>query len=323
MTRFAFDGEEFDFEDLGAGVYAVPLDVIYRDSLQPRTEFDPEGELMLVASIRKHGVLQPITLAASGQGAFKIVAGERRFRAARACGLATIPARIMTERADSDEAALSVRRRALLENLQRRSLNSYVLTVDVMEHLVRVSGAASVDEVVRMLGRASRGKTLAAEAAATEAMQAELFHLGVNWLSFLKNNVRLLRLPRDLVKHLEAGRITSAVALELSLETDSRRRERLLSKALEEGLSSKQIRAIIRARTLPQPDGATEAEAPKPREAARPDAFERTLKALRRRVIASGAAGTEADEARAREFLARVEVLLGVGGQESVGDAAA
>ena len=94
----------------------VALDKIVRNPAQPRTQFDPKTIHDLATSIRERGVLQPVLLRPSG-GAFQIVAGERRFLAAREAGLETIPAII---RQFTDREALLI---ALIENVQRENLN--------------------------------------------------------------------------------------------------------------------------------------------------------------------------------------------------------
>lgn len=94
----------------------VALDKIVRNPAQPRTQFDPNTIRDLATSIRERGVLQPVLLRPSG-GAFQIVAGERRFLAAREAGLETIPAII---RQFTDREALLI---ALIENVQRENLN--------------------------------------------------------------------------------------------------------------------------------------------------------------------------------------------------------
>jgi ParB family chromosome partitioning protein len=94
----------------------VALDKIVRNPAQPRTQFDPTTIHELATSIRERGVLQPVLLRPSG-GAFQIVAGERRFLAAREAGLETIPAIV---RQFTDREALLI---ALIENVQRENLN--------------------------------------------------------------------------------------------------------------------------------------------------------------------------------------------------------
>jgi ParB family chromosome partitioning protein len=94
----------------------VALDKIVRNPAQPRTQFDPTTIHELATSIRERGVLQPVLLRPSG-GAFQIVAGERRFLAAREAELETIPAIV---RQFTDREALLI---ALIENVQRENLN--------------------------------------------------------------------------------------------------------------------------------------------------------------------------------------------------------
>jgi ParB family chromosome partitioning protein len=94
----------------------VLLDKIVRNAAQPRTQFDPATITELASSIRERGVLQPVLVRPSG-GFFQIVAGERRFLAAREAGLETIPAIV---RQFTDREALLI---ALIENVQRENLN--------------------------------------------------------------------------------------------------------------------------------------------------------------------------------------------------------
>ena len=84
---------------------------------QPRVEFEQEAISELAASISEHGVLQPLTVRSIGGGLYQIIAGERRWRAARLAGLCEVPARIIV--ADDKKAAML----AMVENLQREDLN--------------------------------------------------------------------------------------------------------------------------------------------------------------------------------------------------------
>lgn len=96
---------------------SIPLDQIVPGSEQPRTNFDPEKLNELAGSIRANGIIQPITLCHDGRGRYRIIAGERRWRAAQIAGLTTVPALIRT--ADQHERL----ELALIENLQREDLN--------------------------------------------------------------------------------------------------------------------------------------------------------------------------------------------------------
>lgn len=95
----------------------LKLSDITPDPDQPRTHFDERGLAELTASIKEHGVLQPIVVIPHGEGEFQIVAGERRYRASKAAGKSTIPALVRTLSAQH-KLELS-----LIENIQRRDLN--------------------------------------------------------------------------------------------------------------------------------------------------------------------------------------------------------
>jgi len=96
---------------------SIPLNQIVPGSEQPRSNFDPQKLNELAESIRNNGLIQPITVSQDGSGKYRIIAGERRWRAAQIAGLATIPALIRT--ADQHERL----ELALIENLQREDLN--------------------------------------------------------------------------------------------------------------------------------------------------------------------------------------------------------
>ncbi|MGI0130348.1 MAG: ParB/RepB/Spo0J family partition protein, partial [Thermoplasmata archaeon] len=95
----------------------LPLDAIEPDPDQPRREMSPEALAELAASIRQHGILQPIRVREVGPRLHRIIAGERRWRAAREAGLSEIPA--VVAEADDDQAFVE----ALIENVQREDLS--------------------------------------------------------------------------------------------------------------------------------------------------------------------------------------------------------
>ena len=95
----------------------LPISRIEPRKDQPRREFDPEAIEELAASIREYGLIQPITVRALDKGYYQIIAGERRWRAARAAGLKEVPVRILEA---DDKLAMEL---ALVENLQREDLN--------------------------------------------------------------------------------------------------------------------------------------------------------------------------------------------------------
>ncbi|HVF13355.1 MAG TPA: ParB/RepB/Spo0J family partition protein, partial [Acidimicrobiales bacterium] len=106
----AADWVDSAFQDL-------PISAIVPNSRQPRSAFDEEAMAALTASVRELGVLQPGLVRAAGEGTYELIAGERRWRAAKRAGLPLIPAIIRTV---DDTSSLD---QALVENLQREDLN--------------------------------------------------------------------------------------------------------------------------------------------------------------------------------------------------------
>ena len=99
------------------GLQQVNITAIVRNRFQPRSEFDPEHLKELAASIRQRGVMQPLMVRPRDGGRYELIAGERRWRAAKEAGLATVPVIV---RQATDEESLEI---ALIENLQREDLN--------------------------------------------------------------------------------------------------------------------------------------------------------------------------------------------------------
>lgn len=100
------------------GILRIPLDQIETNPKQPRRDFDETALQELAASIRIHDIIQPITVSRIAGGRYRIISGERRFRAAKLAGIRDIPAYI---RQANDQQLLEL---ALLENLQREDLNA-------------------------------------------------------------------------------------------------------------------------------------------------------------------------------------------------------
>ena len=102
----------------GAGLTHIPVDLIQRNPRQPREKFDIEELENLAASIREHGVIQPLIVAPGKNGVYILIAGERRLQASRKAGLKTVPVVI---RNATDQQLLEL---AIIENVQRADLNA-------------------------------------------------------------------------------------------------------------------------------------------------------------------------------------------------------
>ena len=169
---------------LSSRVQYIPLERIVPNPHQPRRDFDPEGLQELAASIRQYGILQPATVRTRGRD-YELVAGERRFRAAKLAGLRELPC-LIAQVGEEDSALL-----ALMENLQRRDLN-YMEEAAAIAQLVQRWGL-SQEEAARRLGKSQ---------------------------SAVANKLRLLRLPESVVALLREGELSERHARALLRLTD-------------------------------------------------------------------------------------------------------
>jgi ParB family chromosome partitioning protein len=219
----------------------LPLEALL-PSPQPRRRF--ENLEALAESIREKGVLQPLLVRPLGDGRYAIVAGERRYRAAKMAGLAEVPVRVL------DLSEKEARLLALVENLQREDLNPYEETLGVLELLSEELGKTK-EEVVALLHRMQnerRGKATHNVVGSPEAQRVEeVFRaLGrMSWESFVQHRLPLLGLPEDLRAALEEGALPYTAALELKKVKDLEARARLLEEA-KGGLSLRELKARVR-----------------------------------------------------------------------------
>lgn len=187
----------------------IKLSEITPDPDQPRRHFDEVALTELAASIKEHGVLQPIVVIPS-DGGYQIVAGERRFRAASMAGLVKIPALVRTLSAQH-KLELS-----LIENLQRRDLN--VLETATAYLKLRDQFNLTLDQIGERVG----GKSVSA----------------------ISNTLRLLRLPESVKAALLDGRLREGQARPL-VNLDPEVIDEILPQILEEEWSARRIEQFI------------------------------------------------------------------------------
>ena len=201
-------------QSLESGVIDIPIDRIRPNSLQPRGEFSGVPMEELEASIREHGILQPILVRPAPDG-YELVAGERRWKAARAAGLLSIPA--VVRRLD-DRGALEA---ALVENLQREDLNA----IDRARayHRLTEDFSLSQEAVARRVGRSQPS---------------------------VANTLRLLMLPPEVQSALQAGRITEGHARALLAIGDPSRLLAVWKTVESKGLSVRETEAAARRRSI-------------------------------------------------------------------------
>lgn len=205
------DGRPHGAPEGGSSVRLVLLTDIRANPFQPRRVFDEEGLEELSASIREHGMLQPVVLRPVGRG-FELIAGERRYRAARSLGLERIPALV---RKASDEEMQTL---ALVENLQREDLNAM--------------------EKSRGLSAMMRNFSLTQEDVAASVGKAR---------TTIANLLRLQDLPVDVQQWVEEGRLSGAHARAVLQAKGDGRRIELARQAMEGGWSVREVER--RART--------------------------------------------------------------------------
>lgn len=194
-------------EDVAVSTLAISE--IEPNADQPRREFSPEALSQLAESIREHGVLQPIVVRPRANGRYQIVAGERRWRAARIAELSEVP--VVVKELD-DHQTLEI---ALVENLVREDLNP----------------------VEEALGY----RTLADEFSMTQEQIAK--RVGKSRPA-VANALRLLSLPEDVIEMLKNGDISSGHAKALlPLEKDASSAAR---QVIKEGLSVRQTEALVK-----------------------------------------------------------------------------
>jgi ParB/RepB/Spo0J family partition protein len=195
------------------GVRMIPLERITPNPDQPRIMFDEDSLRDLASSIREHGVLQPILVRPLGDHQYQLIAGERRWRASKAAGIATIPA--LVEDID-DDTALEI---AIIENLQREDLSPLdeAMMYDRMIH----EHGYSVRKLAQKLGK-DKG--------------------------YLENRLRLADAPAEVRELVSLRRDTLSHAYELMKVDDPKKRRRLADQVARGELSLVKLRERIEGR---------------------------------------------------------------------------
>jgi ParB family chromosome partitioning protein len=187
----------------------LPVETIHPNPRQPRRRFEPEATAGLAASIRLQGVLQPVVVRPREDGGYELVAGERRWRAAREAGLPTLPA-VIRNADDRDSLLLG-----LVENVARENLSpveearAYASLLDEFE--------LSLGDVAERVGRSKAA---------------------------VSNRVRLLDLPEEVLWMLVRGELTEGHARAVLSLPDDLARTRLAKRIAAEGMT---VRAAERA----------------------------------------------------------------------------
>ena len=186
----------------GPELLELPVDAVHPNPKQPRRRFDGEAGTGLAESVRHQGVIQPLLVRPRAAGGYEIVAGERRWRAAREAGMATVPA-VVREADDRDTLLMG-----LIENVAREQLTpveearAYAVLLDEFQ--------LSLGDVADRVGRSKPS---------------------------VSNRIRLLDLPDDVLGMVERGQLTEGHARAVLAVPDHEGRRRLAREIVQKGLS--------------------------------------------------------------------------------------
>ena len=203
-----YDTTVYEAEKLvetGVKVQEIEISRIKPNPNQPRKIFDPDALSELAGSIQVHGIIQPLIVEEIAEKSYVIVAGERRYRAAKLAGLETVPCLVRTF------TAMQRIEVALIENIQRESLNP-VEEARAYQYLITAQGIRQEELAVRL------GKSRPA----------------------VTNSLRLLNLPPNMLDAVESGKITPGHARALLSVVSPADREVLFAKILKNTLSVRQ-----------------------------------------------------------------------------------
>jgi ParB family transcriptional regulator, chromosome partitioning protein len=188
----------------GQELAELPVDAVHANPRQPRRRFEPEAAAGLATSVRAQGLLQPIVVRPRSEGGWELIAGERRWRAAKEAGLSTLPA-LIREADDRDTLLMS-----LVENVAREQLSpveearAYALLIDEF--------GLSLGDVAERVGKAK---------------------------PTISNRVRLLDLPEDVLWMLARGELTERHARAVLAVPEREGQLRLAKRIVEQGLSAR------------------------------------------------------------------------------------
>lgn len=210
--------------DVGAsnGVLEIDIGLIDRNENQPRKNFDEKTMKELAQSIKQHGIIQPLIVKQVGDR-YQIIAGERRFRAARLAGLKKLPVIV------KDYTPEQISEVSIIENLQREDLNP-------------IEAARAINELMKTYG-------LTQEAVADKIGKSR---------PAVANTLRLLTLPESIVAYIEQGKLSAGHARTLITIEDKKKQLELANLVIVKKLSVRELEQLVRK--LSKPTRATKKE---------------------------------------------------------------
>jgi len=219
-----------DLEGDGAVYREIDIDTVVTNRFQPREHFDEESLASLAASISEVGVIQPIVVRKADDGGYELIAGERRWRAARRAGLPAIPALI---KGVDDLASLET---AVVENLHRQDLNALEEAAAYLQ-LIEDFGLTQ-ESVAKRVGRSR---------------------------SAVANAIRLLQLPPSVQQMVVDSRISAGHARALLATPDRDLQEQIAARIVSEGLTVREVEDLLKPSSETDPEEEPSAgDEPKP-----------------------------------------------------------
>lgn len=203
--------------DVGGPVSTLPLREIEPDKDQPRKDFDEQALSELADSIARHGLLQPIAVRAAADGAYKIIAGERRWRAARLAGLSEVPV-VIKDVTDAEAMEL-----ALIENLQREDLDPVEEAMGYRQLMERCE--LTQEQTAQKIGKSR---------------------------SAIANSLRLLNLPDDVLAFLKEGKLSTGHAKVLLGLPDAALQSQAAEAVVGQNLNVRQTEALCKKLVKPE-----------------------------------------------------------------------
>ena len=196
-----------------AGLLQIPLDQISPNPYQPRKNFNEASIDDLARSVREHGIVQPIVVTRTSDHKYRLIAGERRFRAAQKAGLRAVPAIVKELSHEGD--ALQI---ALIENIQREDLNPIEEAVAYRQ--LHEEFGLTQEEISRRVGKER---------------------------STVANFLRLLRLPDSVKKLLASGQLSMGHARALLAVESAKKQEQLAERVVKRSLNVRQTEMLVSA----------------------------------------------------------------------------
>ena len=196
----------------------IALEKIEANPFQPRTEFDDMALRELAASIKKQGIIQPVTVRKMGYDKYQLISGERRLRASKLAGLTTIPVFI---RVANDEQMLEM---ALIENIHRENLNAIEVAISYQRLIDECS--LTQEQLSEQVGKSR---------------------------SNITNFLRLLKLPPEVQIALRDGHITMGHARAIITIENAEEQLFILQKIIDNELNVRQVETLVRGVNNPEP----------------------------------------------------------------------